>query len=192
MAEPDPVEHLPHNLAQNLTALRRLRQFSQAQLAAAARIPRSTVTHMESGAGNPSLTNLARVAGALQVSIEELLARPRSAVILTGPDELAVRERGGGKVRVVRLMPETLSGLAIDRLEFAPGGALRGTPRTRGTRQYLYGLEGKVGVLVSGEITEVSAGSVLAFPADLPHSYRHGGGRAAAAIAVVLPVPAGR
>lgn len=192
MANTIQVDHLPHNLAQNLTAMRRQRQLSQAQLASAADIPRSTITHMESGAGNPSLTNLARVAAALQVSIEELLARPRDAVSLTAADALSVRERGGGKVRVTKLLPESIAGLAIDRLEFAPAGAMRGTPHIRGTREYLYVLDGSVTVLVSGEIAQVAAGCVLAFPGDLPHSYRHGAGRKATAISVVLPVPAGQ
>lgn len=192
MANTVQVDHLAHNLAQNLTAMRRQRQLSQAALAAAAEIPRSTVTHMESGAGNPSLTNLARVAAALQVSIEELLARPRDAVAMTLPQDLQTRERGAGKVRVTRLLPESIAGLAIDRLEFDPAGAMRGTPHIRGTREYLYVLQGAVTVLVSGEIAEVEAGSVLAFPGDLPHSYRHGQGRKATAISVVMPVPAGR
>ena len=36
------------------------------------------MTHIESGSGNPSLHNLIKVAAALQVSIEELLTRPRT------------------------------------------------------------------------------------------------------------------
>ena len=70
----------PKYLAKNVEALRRLRQMSHNQLAQLAEIPRSTLTHIESGSGNPSLQNLLKVAQALQVSIEELLSPPREEV----------------------------------------------------------------------------------------------------------------
>ena len=70
------------NLATNVRALRKSRAWSQQQLADRAGIPRSTVASMESGYGNPSLGNLARVSAALGAGIEELLARHSTAISL--------------------------------------------------------------------------------------------------------------
>ena len=56
-------------LALNLAALRREKNLSQQALSALAGIPRSTITHIESGQGNPSLNNLCLLAVALNVSI---------------------------------------------------------------------------------------------------------------------------
>src|SRR5512139_3330534 len=65
------------HLADNIKALRETRGLSQQQMAKAAGIPRATWTHLESGAANPTLAVLIKVANALQVRLDELLAAPR-------------------------------------------------------------------------------------------------------------------
>jgi DNA-binding XRE family transcriptional regulator len=62
------------HLARNLVSLRHVRALTQDALAKAAAVPRSTVATLESGAGNPSLAVLVKVAAALGVPIDELLA----------------------------------------------------------------------------------------------------------------------
>ena len=59
------------HLADNIKALRETRGLSQQQMAKAAGIPRATWTHLESGAANPTLTVLIKVANALQVSRDQ-------------------------------------------------------------------------------------------------------------------------
>src|SRR5665213_389903 len=90
-------------LADNIFALRTKKSLSQGQLAKMAEIPRSTLTHMESGSGNPSLQNLAKLSAALQVGLEELLARPRSECELRDLEDIPVVKRG--RVRVLKLLP---------------------------------------------------------------------------------------
>ena len=65
------------HLSRNMFNLRQARNLSQGALASLSGLPRSTVSHIESGSGNPSLRSLIKVANALHVSIEELLARIR-------------------------------------------------------------------------------------------------------------------
>ena len=72
-------EELAGWLARHLKALREARGAPQAQLAKLAGVPRATWANLESGASNPTLSVLHRVAGALQVSLEELVARPRAS-----------------------------------------------------------------------------------------------------------------
>ncbi len=186
------VENLAHDLAHNLTALRAQRQLSQAQLARLAGIPRSTVTHMESGAGNPSLANLARVAGALKVSLEDLLARPPNAIALIRADRLPTKDGGRGRVKIWRLLGERVGGLEMERLEFRPGGVLHATPHAKGTREYVCGIRGSVAVLVAAETHRLGAGDLLAFPADQPHTYRHAERAIAEILSVVIPTPMNR
>ena len=59
------------HLARNLASLRHARHLTQAGLAKAAAVPRSTVANLESGTGNPSLAVLVKVAHALGVPIDE-------------------------------------------------------------------------------------------------------------------------
>src|SRR3982074_3035036 len=53
------------HLARNLAARRRAPHLTQDALARAAAVPRSTIANLESGAGNPSLVVLVKVAHAL-------------------------------------------------------------------------------------------------------------------------------
>src|SRR4051794_33261155 len=115
------LESLPAYLARNIQSLREKRRITQSALAALAGIPRSTVTHIESGEGNPSLSNLTRIADALQVSIEELLAPPRSGTRLVKASEVPARRRGAGPVTVFKLLPDAIPGMEIDRMELEPG-----------------------------------------------------------------------
>lgn len=177
------------NLARHVIALRNSRNLSQRQLAERADIPRSTLTHLESGAGNPSLANLAKLSAALGVGIEELLARPRSDSRLIRAAEIPVERRGNGRMQVADLLPERVRGLEITRMTFEPAGSMRGTPHTPGTKEYLHVIAGCVTVVVAGIASEVRAGDVLAFPGDQPHSYANRENDAATALSVVVPLP---
>jgi len=179
------------HLSVNVRALRKARSWTQQQLAERAGIPRSTVASMESGAGNPSLTNLAAVSAALGVGLEELLARPRNDCLLVRAADLPVHRRSGGRVAVTKVLPERIRGMDLDRMEIAAGASMPGTPHVTGAKEYFYCVSGRVQVLVSGQMFEVHAGDVLAFPGDQPHSYRNAGSAGAVAVSVVVPVPVG-
>lgn len=179
------------HLAVNLQALRRSKNLSQQALAHRADMPRSTITHIESGQGNPSLGNLCRLAGALGVSIEELLTRPREQVTLLPAADVPVVRRAGGGALLHKLMPDRVRGIEIDRLELAPGASMGGHPHIAGSKEYLMVHSGEVRVSVAGAEHRVGRGDVLAFPGDQRHGYRNAGRSAAVALSVVLPLPYG-
>jgi len=176
-------------LAANVRSLRRRQNMSQEQLALRAGMPRSTVTNIESGGANPSLSNLALLSTALGVGLEEILSRPRSECQLLRGGDVPVGNRSHGAVRLRKLLPERVRGVELDRLEIDAGASMAGTPHVTGTKEYLYCLAGEVTVLVAGEAFEVGAGDVLAFPGDQAHSYRNRGRKTADAISVVVPIP---
>src|SRR5689334_760649 len=100
---------LAGRLAANLKQLRESRGFTQQQIAKVAQLPRATWANLESGAGNPTLQVLHRVAGALQVSIEELISTPRASCRHYRRGELPVRKQGMGELR--KLLPDSLAGM---------------------------------------------------------------------------------
>ena len=63
-----------HNLA-NLKILRKEAGLSQAELAAALEIERSTVAKYETGDRSPDIETLCKIADVLQISTDELLGR---------------------------------------------------------------------------------------------------------------------
>ena len=179
---------IPLHLARNIAALREARGLTQAQLARSAGLPRSTVTHLESGAANPSLSSLLAVGQALQVNVEELLSKPRRALEHIPAGEVPVQERAGGSVRVRKLLPDKIRGLHIDLLELEPGAHLPGHPHLRGAKEYLFVAEGELTVFVAGVATRLRKGDVLAFEGDQPHGYKNEGARAARGFSVVIPM----
>lgn len=175
------------NLADNITSLRESRGLTQAQIAKTAGIPRPTWANVESGSANPTLAVLLRIAEALQVSLEELLAPPRPSARHYKKSELPVRTRGTVSVR--KLLPEPLVGLDIERLILPAGAHMRGLPHTPGTREYLTCEKGVIELAESGQLWRLEPGDVLVFRGDQKHGYRNPGGGEAIAYSVIALAP---
>lgn len=171
------------NLGRNLRTLREARGLSQEQIARLAGIPRATWSHLESGAGNPTLAVLTRAAAALHVGLEELVGPPRPECRLYPAAEIPLERRGGATLR--RLLPEPLPGLEADRIELPAGATLPGVPHTPGTREYLACEAGRIELAVAGEVHRLGPGDVLVFRGDQRHSYKNPGRGTAVAYSVV-------
>jgi XRE family transcriptional regulator, regulator of sulfur utilization len=190
-ADDTPSSSIASHLARNLVSLRHTRALTQDGLAKAAAVPRSTIANLESGEGNPSLAVLVKVAGALGVPIDELLASPRAMVRRWAASEVARRVKGRG-VSIRELVPEPVPDEMMEVMDFAPGAVMAGTPHLPGTREFFTCLRGKVVVSVAGERYALDEGEVLAFPGNLPHSYQNGDGVGTAqGISVVVLAKAG-
>jgi transcriptional regulator with XRE-family HTH domain len=190
-ATPEADPQTARHLARNLVSLRHTRSITQDGLARAAGVPRSTVANLESGEGNPSLAVLVKVAGALGVPIDELLASPRAMVRRWSAGEVASRSKGSG-VRIRALVPEPVPDEMMEVMDFEPAAAMGGTPHLPGTREFFTCLTGKVTLMVAGERYELAAGDVLAFPGNLPHSYQNADAlQSARGVSVVVLAKAG-
>jgi transcriptional regulator with XRE-family HTH domain len=179
MAEP-----LAERLAANIKHLREARGLTQEQMARLAGLPRATWGHLETGAANPTLLVLDKVATALQVPIEELTSAPRALGRLYPKASLKVRRQGDGSVR--QLLPDPIPGVLIDHMEIPPGGRIPGVPHMPGTREYFTCEDGEVVLAVGGEQWTVAPGDVLVFRGDQRHSYRNSGRKTAIGYSVVL------
>ncbi len=171
------------NLALNIKQLREARGLTQQQIAKAAALPRPTWANLESGAANPTLLVLMKVAGALQVTLEELVGPPRAVARLYRADQLPLRRRG--KVSVRRLLPDPIAGMELERMELPVGASMAGVPHTPGTREYLTCETGQLELTASGERWTLEPGDVVVFRGDQAHGYRNPGRAAAVAYSVV-------
>jgi transcriptional regulator with XRE-family HTH domain len=169
----DMAADIVTNLGKNLEFLRKSRGLTQSKLAKDAGMPRTTLSYMESGEGNPSLKNLTALAGALSVSIEELLSSPRPSCLLVTEVDLKRHVRARGLTEVVTLLPDPVPGLQFERLNLKPQSLMLGIPHSKGTREYFTCIKGSIAVAVEGEEFILEAGDVLAFPGDRKHSYKN-------------------
>ena len=181
----DPAAHL----GRNLQALRETRNLTQQQIAKLAGLPRATWANLESGAANPTLAVLVRAAQALQVRLEELIEPPRRIGRLYKADTLPSRSRGPVTIR--KLLPETIAGLEIERMELPAGSAMAGVPHTPGTREYLTCERGRIELSAAGVNFTLDPGDVVVFRGDQRHGYRNVGGTAAIAYSVIAFAPVG-
>jgi transcriptional regulator with XRE-family HTH domain len=190
LAECHPLvmEDVPGALAQNLRQLRLARGLTQEQLAKVSGVPRPTWAHLESGAGNPTLAVLMRVAGALQVSIEELISPPKATAKLYKRDTL--RTRGKQNVSIRKLLPDALPGLDLERMEIPAGARMTGTPHRAGTREYLTCERGQIVLSASGTRWTLEEGDVVVFRGDQSHGYANETRATAIGYSVVVLAPA--
>jgi transcriptional regulator with XRE-family HTH domain len=180
------ADELASHLGLNIRQLRQARSQTQAQMAKLCRLPRATWANLESGAANPTLTVLHRVAAALQVSIEELIATPRAEVKHYPKGTLPSRKRG--EVTVNSLLPDDVPGMLIERLELPTGARLVGVPHTPGTREYLSCEGGEIELVATGTAFRLSPGDVAVFRGDQRHSYANVGRGTAVGYSVVVLV----
>jgi XRE family transcriptional regulator, regulator of sulfur utilization len=187
----DSPERVAAHLARNLASLRHARGLTQEALAKAAAVPRSTIANLESGDGNPSLVVLVKVAAALGVPIDELLAAPRAKVRRWSAEDVGSRRRGSGVVERP-LVPEPVPDEMMSVMDFAPAAMMGGTPHLPGTREFFTCLDGRVNLMVAGDRHLLAEGDVLAFPGNLPHSYQNADAlKPARGVSVVVLAKAG-
>ena len=171
------------NLALNIKQLREARGLTQHQISKVAGLPRPTWANLESGAANPTLSVLMKVATALQVSLEELVGPPRAVARLYRATELPQRRKG--KVCVRKLLPDPIAGMERERMELPAGAAMAGVPHTPGTREYLTCESGTLELSAAGERWRLEPGDVVVFRGDQNHGYRNPGRGLAIAYSVV-------
>jgi transcriptional regulator with XRE-family HTH domain len=152
-------------------------------MAKLAGVPRATWANLESGVANPTLSVMDRVASALQVTLEELVAVPRASAHKYPKGTLPVRRRG--EVTVHKLLPDAVAGMEIDRIELPPGAQMTGIPHTPGTREYLTCESGAIVLVAAGDRFDLSSGDVVAFRGDQRHSYMNPGTKVAVGYSVV-------
>jgi transcriptional regulator with XRE-family HTH domain len=177
------------NLGRNIQALREARGQTHERIAELAGIPRATWTNLESGAANPTLAVLVKVAQALQVRLEELIEPPRRIGRLYKAATLVSRTRGAVAVR--KLLPETIAGLELERMELPAGASMNGVPHTAGTREYLTCERGQIELAAGGVTWSLSPGDVVVFRGDQKHGYRNPGTTVTVAYSVIAFAPAG-
>ena len=174
-------------IAANVRQLRQNRNLTQQQLARISGVPRPTWSNLESGAANPTVLVLAKVAAALQVPVEELISPPKAQAKLYPADSIPRKQRGGVIIR--KLLPDYLPGMELDRMELPPGSQMTGIPHRLGTREYLACESGQVELVVSGEQYALSPGDVVVFRGDQKHSYANRGGKRAIAYSAIVLGP---
>jgi transcriptional regulator with XRE-family HTH domain len=156
-------------LAANLRRLRIARQLSLSELARATGMSKATLSGIENARANPTVETLASLAGALRVSMIELLEElPLGEIRIARATDAKYLSRDGVPRRTLEsLTPEgplEIGEIALKPRELRDLAALGG-----GARRSVFVIDG---TLIAGPVersTELGAGDYMSFPADVPH-----------------------
>jgi transcriptional regulator with XRE-family HTH domain len=164
--------------------------MSLEQLSRVAGVSKSMLSEIERDKANPTIAVAWRLANALGLSLDQLLAPGRDA-----PEPVRVHARhdlptlaGGNDQYVLRILgPMELAGrFEWYDLALRPGGVLESEGHDPGTMEHLSVLAGAVDVTSAGVKRRVRAGETARYGADASHVIANPGQAAAHALLVVI------
>ena len=179
------LARLGHNLSRNLHRFRSSQGLTQAALADRSGVPRATIAKLESGSPNPTLAVLARLAHALRITLDELVAPPPSLGRLYRASDLVTTRTQGVQRR--GLIPQAIGGLTLERMAFDGGARLSGAPHAPGSSEYLAVESGRVQLTTPDDRWMVHPGQVVHYRGDAPHGYLNPDPTPAVAFTLILP-----
>ena len=160
-------------IAASLQTERRRTGLSLAELARRAGIAKSTLSQLESGAGNPSVETLWALSVALDVPFSRLVdpPRPKVQVIRAGEGPAIAAERSDYVATLLASCPPHAR-RDLYLLSVQPGAARESDPHTPGVVEHVVIGTGRALVGVTDDPVELSPGDYIAYPGDVAHLFQ--------------------
>ena len=157
-------------------ALRRERDrtgLSLSEVARRAGIAKSTLSQLESGAGNPSVETLWALSTALGVPFSRLVdpSRPGVRVIRAGEGPVIYAEHASYAATLLASCPPGAR-RDIYRVRAEPDEPRMSAPHIPGTLEHMVLGTGQAQVGPVGELVEVGPGDYVIYPGDVPHIFK--------------------
>jgi transcriptional regulator with XRE-family HTH domain len=161
--------------AQIAASIRRERDragLSLTELARRAGIAKSTLSQLESGAGNPSVETLWALGVALGVPFSQLVdaPQPQVRVIRAGEGPVTYAERASYSATLLASGARRAR-RDIYRIAAEPGEPRISGPHTPGTTEHVVLSAGRALVGPQAEPVELSPGDYITYPGDAPHIF---------------------
>lgn len=191
-ASPSQEEAISAAVAQRIGALRRKLGLSFDGLAQCAGVSKGTLVQIEQGGANPSISTLCRLAGALGVSVADLVSPvepQKSAIMVVGPNDTRCLWSGplGGSALLLAGTPGP-DMLEIWEWVIMPGERVDASVHAAGTRELIHVTEGSLVMMIDGQDSIITAGSTAIAITDRPHAY-HNSGRVPVHFTMVVHEP---
>ncbi|MFI9359646.1 helix-turn-helix domain-containing protein [Kitasatospora sp. NPDC053057] len=163
-------------IGQIAASIRRERErggLSMTELARRAGIAKSTLSQLESGAGNPSVETLWALGVALNVPFSRLVDPPRPTVkvLRAGEGPVTHSEQANYAATVLSSCPPNAR-RDIYRIEAQPGETRASDPHMPGTVEHVMIGSGRALVGPSEAPVELGPGDYISYPGDAPHVFR--------------------
>jgi transcriptional regulator with XRE-family HTH domain len=174
------MDDLARLVGERLRAARRERGLSLGALAEAAGIGKGSLSEIENGARNPTLSTLYALAGTLGVPLATLLA-DRAGARISSP---------GIEARLLDVSREDGATVEVYRLRIDRGASHRSVAHGPGVTEHLLVTAGRARVGRLGEETEIGPGEAARWLSDVAHGYTAVGTDLVTSVLVIRsPVP---
>lgn len=165
----------PPSVGAALAALRQQHELSLDELSRQSGVSKSMLSQIERNQTNPTIAIVWRLANALGVEMNALIAnatKVSAPTINVVPAHLTPTMKSpDGKCTLAILGPIDLAGrFEWYQLTIQPGGALRSEPHEPGSREHLTVLSGALQVQSGDNAHAVAAQETARYAADAPHS----------------------
>jgi transcriptional regulator with XRE-family HTH domain len=168
-------------IGRRVRALRAERGWTLDDVAERSGVSRRMVVNVEQGVTNASIATLLRLSTALGVSLESMVALPRTAALAVarkGSHHVLWTGVGGGQGMLVA-STEQPNVVELWDWTLGPQDAHESEAHSVGTRELLHVLSGSMTLSVSDQTVVLRAGDALWFAGDEPHTYANKGARSA-------------
>lgn len=159
-------------IAASLQRERRRAGLSLTELARRAGVAKSTLSQLESGAGNPSVETLWALSGALDVPFSRLVDPPRAQVrvVRAGQGPAVAAERADYVATLLASCPPQAR-RDVYLIAAEPGSTRESAPHAPGVVEHVVLAAGRASVGLAGEPVELAPGDYTAYPGDQPHLF---------------------
>lgn len=183
----DSADTILSHLPLRLKDARRAQGLSLDAVAKLSGVSRSMVSQIERGESSPTIATLWNLTRALQVDFAGLLdGAGKTAVIetLRAADVPTIDNLGSGcRIRILS-PPEEAGKHEVYEVTFETGGMLDSQPHTRGAREHLTVINGRLQVSSAENTSDLHPGDTARYAADVPHRIAAVGGPARAFLVV--------
>lgn len=160
-------------IAASLQRERQRAGLSLAEVARRAGIAKSTLSQLESGAGNPSVETLWALGVALDVPFSRLVDPPRPNVqVIRAGEGPAVASEQANYVATLLASSPPYARRDIYLITTEPGSARESEPHMPGVVEHVVLSSGRAEVGVTEAPVELSPGDYIAYPGDVKHVFR--------------------
>lgn len=179
---------MDQQIGPRLRALRTARRLSQRRLARQSGVANATISQIEAGKLNPTVSMLKRILDGIPITLAEFFADQPEAPdkVFFRADELTEIADGGVSYRQVGV---NLRGRAIQflRERYAPGAGTGRNAITHDGEECGIVLAGRLEVTVGSERRVLRAGDAYYFRSSQPHSFHNPGTEACELISACTP-----
>ena len=135
-------------------------------------VSKTSLATLESGAGNPSLETLGRIAAALDVPVATLLAEDDLLVsqLIPRRNDAWITFESGLDGRILHVDGRDRRHEVLE-LRLAAGRRYAGPAHVAGTEELVLCIEGRMTAGPEGHAQEIETGDAVLFAADVPHVY---------------------